>query len=864
MDPRKFTEKSLLALEASQNEAIRRQNTQIISIHLLQALVAQENGLIPRLLEKMEIVLPTFQMQLAQRLDALPTLSGSSATQVSGSGELNQVLVSAEEESKKMKDSFISVEHLLLALVGEGKKGSAGRFLAESGITKERVRKTLEEVRGHQRVNSQNPEETYQALEKYGQDLTKQAQEGKLDPVIGRDDEIRRVTQVLSRRTKNNPVLIGEPGVGKTAIAEGLAQRIVRNDVPDSLKDKRIVSLDMGALIAGAKYRGEFEERLKAVLQEVQKSDGEIILFIDELHTVVGAGKTEGAMDAGNLLKPMLARGELHCIGATTLDEYRKHIEKDPALERRFQQVLVDQPSVEDTISILRGLKERYEIHHGVRIKDNALIAAATLSNRYIADRFLPDKAIDLMDEAAAKLRVEINSMPAEMDEISRRILQLEIEKEALKKEEDSASIQRLEILSRELADLQNKMDTLTLQWSKEKESLQSLSDLKKQLEETRLAIEQAKRNYNLEEAAKLEYGVLRDLENQLRQAQMTAEQHQNQLLREEVSSDDIAEIVARWTGIPVSRMLESEHEKLLRLPEHLQQRVVGQHQAIEAVSDAVLRARSGINDPQRPLGSFIFLGPTGVGKTELARALAEFLFDDEQSMVRIDMSEYMEKHAVARLIGAPPGYVGYEEGGQLTEAIRRRPYSVILFDEIEKAHYDVFNILLQILEDGRLTDSQGRTVDFRNALILMTSNLGSTRIMEQTDNKVDFQSIRQSVLAELKVHFRPEFLNRIDDTIVFHPLQQEDLLEIVQIQLKRLQKRLDERRIELEISPDAIKLLSETGFDPLYGARPLKRAIQKELETPLARALLSGTVKDGQKLYVQLRNGRIEFKPLG
>ncbi len=864
MDPRKFTEKSLLALEASQNEAIRRQNTQITSIHLLQALVAQENGLIPRLLEKMEIVLHTFQIQLVQRLDALATLSGSSATQVSGSGELNQVLVNAEEESKKMKDSFISVEHLLLALVGEGKKGSAGRFLADAGITKERVRKTLEEVRGHQRVNSQNPEETYQALEKYGQDLTKQAQEGKLDPVIGRDDEIRRVTQVLSRRTKNNPVLIGEPGVGKTAIVEGLAQRIVRNDVPDSLKDKRIVSLDMGTLIAGSKYRGEFEERLKAVLQEVQKSDGEIILFIDELHTVVGAGKTEGAMDAGNLLKPMLARGELHCIGATTLDEYRKHIEKDPALERRFQQVLVNQPSVEDTISILRGLKERYEIHHGVRIKDNALIAAATLSNRYITDRFLPDKAIDLMDEAAAKLRVEINSMPAEMDEISRRILQLEIEKEALKKEEDSASIQRLEILSRELADLQNKMDTLTLQWSKEKESLQSLSDLKKQLEETRLAIEQAKRNYNLEEAAKLEYGVLRDLENQLTQAQMTAEQHQDQLLREEVSSDDIAEIVARWTGIPVSRMLESEHEKLLRLPEHLQQRVVGQHQAIETVSDAVLRARSGINDPQRPLGSFIFLGPTGVGKTELARALAEFLFDDEQSMVRIDMSEYMEKHAVARLIGAPPGYVGYEEGGQLTEAIRRKPYSVILFDEIEKAHYDVFNILLQILEDGRLTDSQGRTVGFRNALILMTSNLGSTRIMEQTHNKVDFQSIRQSVLAELKGHFRPEFLNRIDDTIVFHPLQQEDLLEIVQIQLKRLQKRLDERRIELEMSPDAIKLMSETGFDPFYGARPLKRAIQKELETPLARALLSGIIKDGQKLNVQLRNGRIEFKPVG
>ena len=864
MDPRKFTEKTLLALEISQKEAIRRQNSQVISIHLLYALVVQENGLIPQLLEKMEIILPTFQMQLSQQLDTLPTLSGSSSTQVSGSGELNQVLVNAEEKSKQMGDSFISVEHLLLSLVDEGKRGSAGRFLANCGITKERICKTLEEVRGHQRVNSQNPEDNYQALEKYGQDLTKHAQEGKLDPVIGRDDEIRRVTQVLSRRTKNNPVLIGEPGVGKTAIAEGLAQRIVRNDVPNSLKDKRIISLDMGALIAGAKYRGEFEERVKAVLQEVQRSDGEIILFIDELHTVVGAGKTEGAMDAGNLLKPMLARGELHCIGATTLDEYRKHIEKDPALERRFQQVLIDQPSVEDTISILRGLKERYEIHHGVRIKDNALIAASTLSNRYIADRFLPDKAIDLMDEAAAKLRVEINSMPAEMDEISRRILQLEIEKAALKKEKDSASIQRLEILSRELADLQNKMDTLTLQWGKEKKSLQSLSDLKKQLEETRLAIEKAKRNYNLEEAAKLEYGVLRDLANKLTQAQMVAEQYQNQLLREVVSSEDIAEIVARWTGIPVSRMLESENEKLLLLPEHLQQRVVGQHQAIETVSDAVLRARSGINDPQRPLGSFIFLGPTGVGKTELARALSEFLFDDEQSMVRIDSTEYMEKHAVARLIGAPPGYVGYQEGGQLTEAIRRRPYSVILFDEIEKAHYDVFNILLQILEDGRLTDSQGRTVDFRNTLILMTSNLGSIKIMEQTRNKVDFQSIRQSALAELKGHFRPEFLNRVDDTIVFHPLQREDVLEIVQIQLRRLQKRLDERGIELEMSSDAMKLLSETGFDQFYGARPLKRAIQKELETPLARALLSGIIKDGQKLNVQLKNGRIQFNPVG
>ena len=862
MDPRKFTEKSLAALEAAHHQAIRRQNPQIMSLHLLFALMEQENGLVPRLLEKMGFSLVSLKSQLESHLEKLPTLSGGSSTQVSGSGELNQALVQAEDEAKKMQDAFISVEHLLLALVHEGKKGSAGRFLNENGITRVLLSKTLTEVRGHQRVTSQNPEETYEALEKYGQDLTQRAQEGKLDPVIGRDEEIRRVTQVLSRRTKNNPVLIGEPGVGKTAIAEGLAQRIVRNDVPDSLKDKRIVSLDMGALIAGAKYRGEFEERLKAVLQEVQKSQGRIILFIDELHTVVGAGKTDGAMDAGNLLKPMLARGELHCIGATTLDEYRKHIEKDPALERRFQQVLVDQPSVEDTISILRGLKERYEIHHGVRIKDNALIAAATLSQRYIADRFLPDKAIDLMDEAAAKLRVEINSMPAEMDEISRRLLQLEIEKEALKKEEDAASRQRLEVLRRELAELQHKMDTLTLQWEKEKESILSLSDLKKQLEETRLAVEQAKRNYNLEEAARLEYGVLPDLETRLRQAQQMAEQHENQLLKEEVGSEDIAEIVARWTGIPVSRMLESEHEKLLRLPEHLQQRVVGQHQAIETVSDAVLRARSGINDPQRPLGSFIFLGPTGVGKTELARALAEFLFDDEQSMVRIDMSEYMEKHAVARLIGAPPGYVGYEEGGQLTEAVRRRPYSVILFDEIEKAHYDVFNVLLQILDDGRLTDSQGRTVDFRNTLILMTSNIGSARIMDQTVQNIDFSTIRQSVLQELRNHFRPEFLNRVDDTVVFHPLVREHLHEIIEIQLKRLQRRLDERRIQLQLDASALDFLAEAGFDPIYGARPLKRAIQKELETPLARALLSGAVQEGQTLRVQTQEGRLEFQP--
>jgi ATP-dependent Clp protease ATP-binding subunit ClpB len=860
MDPRKFTEKSLAALEAAHGSAVRRQNSQIQSLHLLHALIEQEDGLVPRLLEQAGHSLPDLQAKLNRKLDELPTIHGNSAPQVSGSGELNQALVRAEDEAKKMKDEFVSVEHLLLALIHEGKKGSAGRFLQELGLTREQCSAVLKEVRGSQRVTSQNPEETYHALEKYGQDLTQRALDGKLDPVIGRDEEIRRVTQVLSRRTKNNPVLIGEPGVGKTAIAEGLAQRIARHDVPDSLKDKRIVALDMGALIAGAKYRGEFEERLKAVLGEVQQSNGNIILFIDELHTVVGAGKTEGAMDAGNLLKPMLARGELHCIGATTLDEYRKHIEKDPALERRFQQVMVHQPNVADTISILRGLKERYEIHHGVRIKDSALIAAATLSHRYIADRFLPDKAIDLMDEAAAKLRVEINSMPAEMDEISRRILQLEIEKEALKKEEDAASKKRLESLSRELAELQHKMDTFSLQWEKEKQAILSLSDLKKQLEEVKLAIEQAKRSYNLEQAARLEYGDLPALEAQLKAAQSNAEQHENQLLKEEVSSEDIAEIVAHWTGIPVSKMLESEHEKLLHLPEHLQQRVVGQHIAIETVSDAVLRARSGINDPHRPLGSFIFLGPTGVGKTELARALAEFLFDDEQNITRIDMSEYMEKHAVARLIGAPPGYVGYEEGGQLTEAVRRRPYSVILFDEIEKAHHDVFNLLLQLLDDGRLTDSQGRTVDFRNTLVLMTSNIGSTRIMEQTANNVDFVTIRSAVMGELRQHFRPEFLNRVDDTVVFHPLQREHLRDIIRIQLRRLQQRLDERQILLELDDAALDLLTESGFDPVFGARPLKRAIQKELETPLARALLAGSVKVGQTLRVTAREHHLEF----
>jgi ATP-dependent Clp protease ATP-binding subunit ClpB len=778
---------------------------------------------------------------------------------------MNQALVRAEDEAKKLQDEYVSVEHLLLALTEEGRKGPAGKILAENGVTRERLMGTIQDVRGGQRVTSQNPEETYEALEKYGTDLSQRARDGKLDPVIGRDDEIRRVIQVLSRRTKNNPVLIGEPGVGKTAIAEGLAQRIVRNDVPDSLKNKKLVSLDMGALIAGAKYRGEFEERLKAVLKEVVDSDGQIMLFIDELHTVVGAGKTEGSMDAGNLLKPMLARGELHCIGATTLDEYRKHIEKDPALERRFQQVLVDQPTVEDTISILRGLKERYEIHHGVRIKDASLIAAATLSQRYISDRFLPDKAIDLMDEAAARLRVEINSMPAEMDEISRRILQLQIEKEALKKENDTASKERLKKLSKELAELQHSFDNLTLQWEKEKSALQDMSELKQEIEEVRLQIERARQDYNLEEAARLEYGELPELEKRLKTTQSEEQSGKNQLLKEEVDAEDIAEIVGHWTGIPVQKLIEGEGEKLLRLPEQLHQRVVGQDEAIDLVSDAVMRARSGINDPNKPLGSFIFLGPTGVGKTELARALAENLFDDEQNMIRIDMSEYMEKHAVSRLIGAPPGYVGFDDGGQLTEAVRRKPYSVLLFDEIEKAHFDVFNVLLQILDDGRLTDSHGRTVDFKNTLVIMTSNIGSQKLINQNEDGISGSSLlaeqKKMVLQELRQHFRPEFLNRVDDTVVFHPLLQEHMNGIIKIQLERLKKRLQERNISLQLEDKTIDYLAEVGYDPVYGARPLKRAIQKELETALARAILSGEIHEGQEVTANVSKAKIFFE---
>ena len=865
MDTQKFTEKSLSALENAHNDAVRRKNSELSTVHLLSALTFQENGLVSRIFEKMELDSEKFTQALESSLKSLPTLSGTSAGRVGTSGEMNQALVRAEDEAKKLQDEYVSVEHLLLALTEEGRKGPAGKILAENGVTRERLMGTIQDVRGGQRVTSQNPEETYEALEKYGTNLSQRARDGKLDPVIGRDDEIRRVIQVLSRRTKNNPVLIGEPGVGKTAIAEGLAQRIVRNDVPDSLKNKKLVSLDMGALIAGAKYRGEFEERLKAVLKEVVDSDGQIMLFIDELHTVVGAGKTEGSMDAGNLLKPMLARGELHCIGATTLDEYRKHIEKDPALERRFQQVLVDQPTVEDTISILRGLKERYEIHHGVRIKDAALIAAATLSHRYISDRFLPDKAIDLMDEAAARLRVEINSMPAEMDEISRRILQLQIEKEALKKENDTASKERLKKLSKELAELQHSFDNLTLQWEKEKSALQDMSGLKQEIEEVRLQIERAQQDYNLEEAARLEYGELPELEKRLKTTQSEEQSSKNQLLKEEVDAEDIAEIVGHWTGIPVQKLIEGEGEKLLRLPEQLHQRVVGQDEAIDLVSDAVMRARSGINDPNKPLGSFIFLGPTGVGKTELARALAENLFDDEQNMIRIDMSEYMEKHAVSRLIGAPPGYVGFDDGGQLTEAVRRKPYSVLLFDEIEKAHFDVFNVLLQILDDGRLTDSHGRTVDFKNTLVIMTSNIGSQKLINQNEDGISGSSLlaeqKKLVLQELRQHFRPEFLNRVDDTVVFHPLLQEHMNGIIKIQLERLKKRLEERNISLQLEDKTINYLAEVGYDPVYGARPLKRAIQKELETALARAILSGEIHDGQEVTANVSKAKIFFE---